>query len=373
MNALLFFFLENMALIIALMYLALKLKESLVAEWKSSTQFLWGSSIFISFLAFSVMHNPYIHEGMRLDLREVPIFFISYIGGWPYGVLSAIAPGIFRASIGGPTVIEGILQSLVLPIIIGTLFREKLPSNHLYTIVNIRRLLAGFVVFELIKSIWMLFTTPATLSIVAAMFFFAGIAIFAMALILNGENRNLILRQELEFYSNQDPMTHLPNIRFFKNKVGALVEEKLPLSVAMIDVDYFKTYNDTHGHQKGDQVLRTIGQLLIDSTADNDVVARYGGEEFIICFTEETDPGQIFALAEKVRKSIEDYRFDGEEFQPEGIISVSVGVSFSEGGARSLEQLTKEADKALYQSKNGGRNRVTFYKQENENLQPVNG
>lgn len=372
MNALLFFFLENMALIIALMYLALKLKESLLVELKSSTQFLWLSSAFISFLAFSVMHNPFIHEGMRLDLREVPIFFISYIGGWPFGVLSAIVPGVFRAAVGGPTAVEGILQSLVLPIIVGTLFREKVPFNHLFIIINIKRMLTGFVVFEFIKSVWMIASTPATLFIVAAMFFFAGIAIFAMALILNGENRNLILRQELEFYSNQDPMTHLPNIRFFKNKVGSLVDEKLPLSIAMVDVDYFKVYNDTHGHQKGDQVLRTIGQLLIDSTADSDVVARYGGEEFIICFTGEADPEAIFKMAEKVRRNIEDYRFDGEELQPEGIISVSVGVSFSDGG-KSLEQLIKEADNALYQSKNSGRNRVTFYKQENETLQPFIG
>src|SRR5690606_40239293 len=108
---------------------------------------------------------------------------------------------------------------------------------------------------------------------------FASIAILAIALILNGANRNLILRKELEFYSKQDPMTHLPNIRFFTNKVGGLVDQKLPLSIAMVDVDFFKVYNDTHGHQKGDQVLRTIGQLLIDSTEDHDVVARYRSEE----------------------------------------------------------------------------------------------
>lgn len=369
MNALFFFFLENMALVIALMYLALKLKEALLVEWKSFSQFLWLSSAFISFLTFSVMHSPYIHEGMRLDLREVPIFFISYIGGWPFGVLSAIVPGIFRVSMGGPTMVEGILQSLVLPIVIGALFREKLPFNHLYTIVNIKRMMIGFVIFELIKTIWMMAVTPATLFIGVAMFFFAGIAVFAMALILNGENRNLILRRELEFYSNQDPMTHLPNIRFFKNKIGNFVEERIPLSIAMVDVDYFKTYNDTHGHQKGDQVLRTIGQLLIDSTSDSDIVARYGGEEFIVCFTKETGKEEIFAMAEKVRRNIEEYKFDGEELQPEGIISVSVGVSFSEGKL-PLEQLVEEADKALYDSKRNGRNRVTFYEQKSRNLQP---
>src|SRR5690606_6572314 len=130
--------------------------------------------------------------------------------------------------------------------------------------------------------------------------------------------------------------------------------------------------NDTHGHQKGDQVLRTIGQLLIDSTEDHDVVARYGGEEFILCFTKETDLEQIFAKADKVRKAIEEYRFDGEELQPGGIVSVSVGTSYSDGSA-SLDQLIKEADNALYQSKKSGRNRVTFYKQENENLQRLNG
>ncbi|WP_256204358.1 hypothetical protein [Planococcus faecalis] len=96
MAALLFFFLENMALIIALLYLALKAKELLFPNLTESKFLYLLSVVFISFLTFSVMYNPYFYMGMRLDLREVPLYFISYIAGWKVGLLSAIFPAYFR-------------------------------------------------------------------------------------------------------------------------------------------------------------------------------------------------------------------------------------------------------------------------------------
>lgn len=80
-------------------------------------------------------------------------------------------------------------------------------------------------------------------------------------------------------------MNHLPNMRFFKSHVVELIQKQTPLAIIMLNVDYFKVYNDTHGHQKGDAVLRSIAQILKDSTREEDFVARYGGEEFIVCLT----------------------------------------------------------------------------------------
>lgn len=360
MEDLLFFFLENMALIIALMYLGFKMKDAVFQDWTDPFRQRVIITAFIGFLTFSIMYNPYIYEEVRLDLREVPLFFISYVGGWQYGLLSAILPTGFRMYIGGPTVVDGILQSILLPILIGSLFRDRNRKSHFTGLLDIRKMMIAFVIYEAIKSVWMIITTPITLVIALPMSIFAAVAAVAMALILNGENRSKMLRNELEFYSNQDPMTQLPNIRFFKNNVSKLVEKNCPMAIVMLDVDYFKVYNDTHGHQKGDAVLRSIAQILTDSMRKDDFVARYGGEEFICCITAPENPEEAAAMAEEIRKNILAYPFEGEALQPEGVLTVSAGMSYS-GGGTVLEEMIEEADQSLYQSKRQGRNRLTVF------------
>ncbi|ANU10964.1 GGDEF/HD domain-containing protein [Planococcus antarcticus DSM 14505] len=360
MNSLLFFFLENMALIIALLYLALKVKEVLFPDLTESKMLVALSVLFVSFMTFSVMYNPFFYNGMRLDLREVPLYFISFVGGWKVGVLSAIFPSFYRFSFGGPTVIEGILQTIIFPVILGSLFRDKKTANKFFTLLDVKRMMVGWLIFELLKSVWMLTTTPATLFITITMAVFAGIAVLSMGLIANGENHHILLRKELESFSNQDPLTQLPNMRYFRNKVQTLVAQHVPVSIVMLDVDYFKSYNDHHGHQKGDVVLRSIGQLMQDNTRNKDYVARYGGEEFIFCITDPSDNSEAMAIAEKVRIGIEQHHFDGEELQPEGKLTVSMGVSL-DSYHKSLDQLIDEADQALYQSKRSGRNQVSAF------------
>lgn len=360
MNSLIFFFLENMALIIALMYLGLKVKELLFPDLAESKLLLALCVLFIGFLTFSVMYNPFIHEGMRLDLREVPLYFISYVGGWKIGVLSAIFPAYYRFSFGGPTVVEGMLQTIILPVLLGGLFRNKKTVNKFFALLDIKRMMLGLLIFEILKSIWMWATTPATFLIIFSMMLFAGIAVLAMGLIANGENHHILVRKELEFFSNQDHLTQLPNMRYFRSKVQTLVAQHVPVAIVMLDVDYFKSYNDTHGHQKGDSVLRSIGQLLQDNTRNKDYVARYGGEEFIFCITDPFDDHEALAIAEKVRIGIEQHHFDGEELQPNGKLTVSMGISL-DSHHKSLEQLIGEADQSLYHSKRHGKNRVSAF------------
>lgn len=362
MDALFFFFLENMALIIALMYIALRVKENLSFEKRKFSLLVGFYAFFINFLTFSVMYHPFLHEGMRIDLREVPLFFISYIGGWKVGVLSSIIPLVYRIYLGGPTVFEGTLQSILLPVLIGSLFSVKKQTCQALIVVNLKRLLTGFVLFEMIKTAALLATTPITLFIALTMFFFATVAVGIMALMMNEENHNLLVKKELEIYSNQDPMTQLPNIRYFKNRVEELLSQEVPLSIVMFDVDYFKVYNDTHGHPKGDVVLRTLGQLLKDSVGKDDVIARYGGEEFIICYSNVSQADDVKAKADLFRKTVEAYKFDGEEKQPEGDLTISLGLSFS-GNNKTLDQIIEEADKAMYRSKKSGRNRVSVWKE----------
>ena len=128
-------------------------------------------------------------------------------------------------------------------------------------------------------------------------------------------------------------------------------------SVIMLDVDHFKKYNDQHGHLAGDEVLRRVAKLLVDSAAADHVCARYGGEEFVVLLP-GADRSTAMAQAEKIRQLVETFPFEGRETQPAGIISVSLGVaSFPAGGATG-DAVLGRADDALYRAKEKGRNRV---------------
>jgi len=130
-----------------------------------------------------------------------------------------------------------------------------------------------------------------------------------------------------------------------------------PLSLLLMDIDHFKHYNDTNGHQQGDVVLMDVSRLLKSNTRASDIVARYGGEEFVAIFPETGLQGAEVA-AEKIRKSIESHSFPNGNKQPLGTVSISCGVSTLTDEITAPEQLVELADKALYRAKEKGRNRV---------------
>ncbi len=117
-----------------------------------------------------------------------------------------------------------------------------------------------------------------------------------------------------------------------------------------IDIDYFKHYNDLYGHQKGDKVLKTIGDILKNNTREGDIVARYGGEEFAVLLP-NTPEKEAINIAEKIRRKIEYTYFEGEENQPNGNLTVSMGISVYPYKAKSDMELIKSADDALYRAK----------------------
>jgi diguanylate cyclase (GGDEF)-like protein len=125
----------------------------------------------------------------------------------------------------------------------------------------------------------------------------------------------------------------------------------------MIDIDYFKHYNDTNGHLAGDEVLRAIAILIERGVRQTDIVARYGGEEFSAILTNTGREGAL-EIAERIRKNVSDTRFPNESAQPNKDLTVSVGVAAFSSSISTLTDLIREADHTLYRAKNGGRNRV---------------
>lgn len=168
----------------------------------------------------------------------------------------------------------------------------------------------------------------------------------------------------LQDLANEDGLTGLYNHRYFHDALSQKVKlhekENKPISLVFIDIDYFKHYNDLYGHQKGDEVLRAIGAILRANTRERDIAARYGGEEFALILPDTTEQDAL-VIAENIRSEIETTYFEGEENQPKGKITASIGLSIYPDKAKSDAELIKSSDDALYRAKFFNKNRVEIY------------
>ena len=164
-------------------------------------------------------------------------------------------------------------------------------------------------------------------------------------------------KDELAALATTDGLTGLKNHRAFQESLTANFENGVryqnPLSLLLIDVDKFKQYNDTFGHPAGDEVLKQVAQTLLAASRSADFVARYGGEEFVILLPNTDATGAIEA-GERVRRAVAEQRWEQRD------ITISIGAVSLMPSTESAAQMVESADKALYLSKERGRNRVTF-------------
>ena len=158
-----------------------------------------------------------------------------------------------------------------------------------------------------------------------------------------------------------DGLTGLSNRRYLDNHLKTLFNRAAArgrsLSVCITDIDRFKHVNDTYGHDVGDEVLKEFANRVRSTVRGADLACRYGGEEFVVVMP-DTDATVAAVIAERLRRLIENEPF---VLRRSGItlhITASLGIACNEQGAETPEQLLKQADKALYEAKNGGRNRV---------------
>lgn len=169
-----------------------------------------------------------------------------------------------------------------------------------------------------------------------------------------------LIEEEVKKLSLQDPLTGLANRRhfnqFYRDEWRRSMRYELPISLLMIDIDHFKQYNDSEGHLAGDECLKKVGSLLTHfAKRPNDLVARFGGEEFVFILG-DSEVTEAMAMAESVRKAVSElYIRHGNA----GRVTVSIGVASTVPERHQQEQwLINLADKALYQAKRAGRNRV---------------
>ena len=160
-------------------------------------------------------------------------------------------------------------------------------------------------------------------------------------------------------HAHSDYLTNLWNHGYFQYLLQTELEKakarKNSLTLIMIDIDDFKIYNDTLGHQAGDKILQNLATLLRNQSRKMDHVCRYGGEEFTIILP-QTDKLEAFLIAERIRMDILKYPFLNEDIFPKKLLTVSLGIStFPKDGLLAADLITR-SDKALYQAKNKGKN-----------------
>ena len=172
---------------------------------------------------------------------------------------------------------------------------------------------------------------------------------------------NSQLYEQTLIKSHTDSLTGLWNHGYFQHRlqdeIGSAKETGQPLSIIMVDLDNFKIYNDTLGHQDGDKILKELAQVFNFSARKQDSIYRYGGEEFVILLL-QTNKTEACIISERIRLAVEKHMFRHEEILPNKKLTISLGVATFPDDADMKDLLLQYADKALYNAKSQGKNRI---------------
>jgi len=185
------------------------------------------------------------------------------------------------------------------------------------------------------------------------------------ALFIGMVKKLIVANEKLKNLSTTDELTKLDNRRSFLEYVDLVWKQNrrlnLPVTILMIDIDYFKKYNDSLGHLEGDKALRAIAKCLKDNIKrETDFVARFGGEEFV-CVLPFVEKAEAFEFTKTMVQSVEDMKIPHPKNSCSKYVTISVGMASAvPDGSNSHVQLLDEADKALYSAKETGRNRVVM-------------
>ena len=171
------------------------------------------------------------------------------------------------------------------------------------------------------------------------------------------------LNKEFREMAIRDGLTGLFNHRYAKERLDEEFDRSMrfgrELAVLFMDLDHFKFFNDTYGHQAGDEILQILAGLMMKNVRESDTLARWGGEEFIV-IAPETSEEEGCVLAEKIRKAVAGHAFPHADKQPLGMVSLSIGISSRSEKTENAEKLLRFADDAVYAAKDSGRNRTIY-------------
>ena len=167
---------------------------------------------------------------------------------------------------------------------------------------------------------------------------------------LNGVNTLQMQIGQLRHDAQTDPLTDTHNRRSLNGLLNQLMFKQTPFAILEIDIDFFKRVNDTFGHDKGDEALKSLTDIIKKLSRKDDIVARIGGEEFVLVLPNENSQSAL-KIAERLRKTVE-----STNMETIGFITISIGIATWPEHSNDIDQVYKCADKALYHAKEHGRN-----------------
>lgn len=348
----------NASILISFLYLGSRLftVEKFKSKSDLNTKLLTG--VIFGLTGCLLMFNAIIlSNNMIMDFRIMALMISSLYCGPVSALITAIIMMAFRMLYYGinSASLTALFNLTVLFVIFSIISTAKLDFKKKYIYMSAANLLSSigwtFMLVKdksLILSIllkYMLSTTVVSI-----------IIYFMMVYIYKTNEIYLQLKRD----SIKDFLTGLYNVREFDRLLSDLsvtaADKNEDLSLLMIDIDFFKTVNDTYGHLSGDMVLKQLSSILTNSCRSFDIVSRQGGEEFTVILR-GSKYRHALEIAERIRENVENYLFmvdDNKEIN----ITVSIGVSSYPGRTNHPNDLLHEADNALYSAKRNGRNRV---------------
>lgn len=204
------------------------------------------------------------------------------------------------------------------------------------------------------------------LQIVVISLIVVSVIMLIMAIYIHKKNKEINkLNKLFKNLSVTDGLTGIPNRRaldeYLAGNWALYRKTQMPISFVMIDIDYFKPYNDNYGHQAGDRALEVVSKGIKDCCESSDFVARYGGEEFTVIML-NTDKEEAINRAEKIRENIRLINIRHEYSKVSDRVTLSIGISTAYINTnKDYNDYIKKADKALYEAKNNGRNNCIFF------------
>ncbi|MCD1632433.1 diguanylate cyclase [Martelella mediterranea] len=347
----------GMAALIVLAYRLIRRARFSIVRSSLAIGLLFG------FGAVVAMANPLeVVPGVILDIRTAMVALAALFGG-PLAALIASALTIaMRVNIGGAGALAGCV-AIALAAVIGLVYarlsggrRDPIGLAILGLLLSLSLVAGVFAPVPLVSS-----TTPALIirNLLGTMI---------LGYLLAMEDRREAEYRAYKREAERDPLTGLKNRRALEafDRQVAAEAERHPFAVLMIDIDGFKSLNDIHGHAFGDRVLRRLAEVVRGRMRGFDLVVRYGGEEFCVVVKEAT-LHNAQRIAEDIRLQIMEERF--QAVTEEVTVTVSIGVAEANASALSVFQVIEHADKALYDAKNSGRNRVCTYQPETDRRQ----
>lgn len=293
-----------------------------------------------------------------VDLRLIPLAFIALRWGFKHTLAALAITTLWRLAMGGVGSIPGVLFGMIIPVLFilaYSAYRKSFTPLTIVFLFTVSWFLSDIPIIFLMPDGWVVFKEIGLIRYTS----FVLTAFILYLFILHAE-RDIQVRQKLQFYAEHDHLTGLYNIRYFHEAIRQYAKTPLSKYIVMIDIDHFKAINDTYGHTSGDLILKQAAQVIVDSISrhiQHTVVGRYGGEEFIL-FLAINEKEKIIDYVESIR-----HRIGATAFLTETGAKVSITVSIGVAEIVDwslLNQAINEADHCLYTSKHNGRNQAHY-------------